>query len=186
LIAVRIRNYDGHCGRVVLDPVRFTSRKLRNERMGAESTLVDGGVPSKFPVETSIGGRVRIRAGRGRGQIIPASPCVGAGLLPPLALRTLPPVRQLNSSPRRRASATITTTSSDRVFAAGQSMSTRARSGSSSSVRTRARREQSAPPVAHHHRALVGEATTTLDDSGVVHELAAKGPGSGADVSADR
>jgi hypothetical protein len=99
LIAIRIRNYDGHCGRVVLDPVRFASRKLRNERMGAESTLVDGGVPSKFPVETSIGGRVRIRAGRGRGQIIPASPCVGAGLLPPLALRTLPPVRQLEQLP---------------------------------------------------------------------------------------
>jgi hypothetical protein len=53
------------------------------------------------------------------------------------SLPTLPPVPSLNSSPQRRASATITTTSSHRVFAGGQSVSTRARSGSSSSVRTR-------------------------------------------------
>ena len=30
-----------------------------------------------------------------RGQVIPALPCVGADLLPPLALPTPPPVRQL-------------------------------------------------------------------------------------------
>jgi hypothetical protein len=49
----------------------------------------------------------RLRSERGsgsalaevRGQIIPASPHVGAGLLPPLALPTLPPVRQLEEVP---------------------------------------------------------------------------------------
>jgi hypothetical protein len=49
-----------------------------------------------------------------------------------------------------------------------------------------ATRQHGTPAVARHHRALVGEATTTLDDPGVVHELAADGPGSGADASADK
>jgi predicted acylesterase/phospholipase RssA len=60
-------------------PLLFESRKLRNERMGAESTLVDGGVLSKFPVETSIGGRVRIRAGRGSGSNHPGVALCGRG-----------------------------------------------------------------------------------------------------------
>jgi hypothetical protein len=83
---------------------RSQSRSLRvaeapQRANGSGVDARNGGVLSKLPVETSVGRRVRIRAGRGRGQIIPASPCVGAGLLPPLALRTLPPVRQLEQLP---------------------------------------------------------------------------------------
>jgi hypothetical protein len=121
-----------------------------------------------------------------RGQIIPASPCVGAGLLPPLALPTLPPVRQLEEVP---AAAFVGHDHNDierpcvgRGIIDVYTRSIRIIEFSAN----QATRQHSAPAVARHHRALVGGTTTTLDDRGVVHELAATSPGSGADASADK
>ncbi len=77
-------------------PLYFTPRKLRNERTGAVSTLVDGGVLSNLPVE--IFDRTDGRDPRWPTfgvQIIPTLPGADAQLFPPLALPSLPPVREL-------------------------------------------------------------------------------------------
>ena len=77
-------------------PLYFTPRKLRHEQTGAESTLVDGGVHSNFPVE--IFDRTDGRDPRWPTfgvKIIPALPGADAKLFPPFALPTLPPVREL-------------------------------------------------------------------------------------------
>jgi NTE family protein len=77
-------------------PLFFEPRKLRNERTGAESTLVDGGVLSNFPIE--IFDRTDGQDPRWPTfgvKVIPALPGADAELFPPLALPTLAPVRQL-------------------------------------------------------------------------------------------
>jgi len=77
-------------------PLYFKPRKLRNERTGEESTLVDGGVLSGFPVE--IFDRTDGKNPRWPTfgvKIIPALPGADAALFPPFALPTLPPLRQL-------------------------------------------------------------------------------------------
>jgi NTE family protein len=77
-------------------PLYFEPRKLRNDRTGAESTLVDGGVLSNFPVE--IFDRTDGQEPRWPTfgvKVIPALPGADAELFPPLVLPTLPAVRQL-------------------------------------------------------------------------------------------
>lgn len=77
-------------------PLYFKPRKLRNERTGEESTLVDGGVLSGFPVE--IFDRTDAKHPRWPTfgvKIIPALPGADTALFPLLGLPTLPPLRQL-------------------------------------------------------------------------------------------
>jgi predicted acylesterase/phospholipase RssA len=77
-------------------PLYFTPQKLRHEQTDAESTLVDGGVLSNFPVQ--IYDRTDGRDPRWPTfgvKIIPTLPGADAKLFPPLALPTLPPVREL-------------------------------------------------------------------------------------------
>jgi NTE family protein len=77
-------------------PLYFEPRKLRDERTGEESTLVDGGVLSNFPVE--IFDRTDGRDPRWPTfgvKVIPALPGADAELFPALSLPTLRPVRQL-------------------------------------------------------------------------------------------
>jgi predicted acylesterase/phospholipase RssA len=77
-------------------PLYFTPQKLRHQQTGAESTIVDGGVLSNFPVE--IFDRTDGRDPRWPTfgvKIIPALPGADAKLFPPLALPMLPPVREL-------------------------------------------------------------------------------------------
>jgi NTE family protein len=77
-------------------PLYFEPRTLRNKRTGEESTLVDGGVLSNFPVE--IFDRTDRREPRWPTfgvRVIPALPGADAELFPPLGLPTLPPVRLL-------------------------------------------------------------------------------------------
>jgi NTE family protein len=77
-------------------PLYFEPRRLRNERTGAESTLVDGGVLSNFPVE--IFDRTDGKDPRWPTfgiKVIPTLPGADAKLFPPLALPALPPVREL-------------------------------------------------------------------------------------------
>ena len=77
-------------------PLYFVPRKLRDQHTGEESTLVDGGVLSNFPVE--IFDRTDGQAPRWPTfgvKVIPALPGADAELFPPLALPALPPVREL-------------------------------------------------------------------------------------------
>jgi NTE family protein len=77
-------------------PLYFEPRRLRNERTGAESTLVDGGVLSNFPVE--VFDRTDGKDSRWPTfgiKVIPTLPGADAKLFPPLALPALPPVREL-------------------------------------------------------------------------------------------
>jgi NTE family protein len=77
-------------------PLYFEPRRLRNERTGEESTLVDGGVLSNFPVE--IFDRTDGRDPRWPTfgvKVIPALPGADAKLFPALGLPTIPPIRQL-------------------------------------------------------------------------------------------
>jgi len=77
-------------------PLFFEPQKLRNERMGEESTLVDGGVLSNFPIE--IFDRTDGEDPRWPTfgiKIMPALPGADGQLFPPLAMPMLRPVRQL-------------------------------------------------------------------------------------------
>ncbi len=77
-------------------PLYFEPHKLRNERTGEESTLVDGGVLSNFPLE--IFDRTDGQSPRWPTlgvKILPALPGADAQLFPPLALPALPAIRQL-------------------------------------------------------------------------------------------
>jgi NTE family protein len=77
-------------------PLYFEAQKLRNERTGEESTLVDGGVLSNFPIE--IFDRTDGEDPRWPTfgiKIMPALPGADAQLFPALALPLLRPVRQL-------------------------------------------------------------------------------------------
>ncbi len=76
-------------------PLYFEPRTLRDERTGEETTLVDGGVLSNFPVE--IFDRTDRREPRWPTfgvKIIPALPGADAELLPLLGLPLPPPLRQ--------------------------------------------------------------------------------------------
>jgi len=77
-------------------PLYFTPQKLRHSQTGRESTLVDGGVLSNFPVE--IFDRTDGRDPRWPTfgvKIIPALPGADAKLFPALALPALPPVHEV-------------------------------------------------------------------------------------------
>jgi NTE family protein len=77
-------------------PLYFEPRALRNKHTGEESTLVDGGVLSNFPVEIfDRNDRRKPRWPTFGVRVIPALPGADAELFPPLGLPTLPPVRLL-------------------------------------------------------------------------------------------
>ncbi|HEU0318523.1 MAG TPA: patatin-like phospholipase family protein, partial [Solirubrobacteraceae bacterium] len=77
-------------------PLYFEPPRLRDQGTGVESTLVDGGVLSNFPVEIfDRTDGLEPRWPTFGVKIIPALPGADAELFPPLALPTLPPVRQL-------------------------------------------------------------------------------------------
>ncbi len=77
-------------------PLYFEPRTLRNERTGTESTLVDGGVLSNFPMEIfdrTDGEDARWPTFGVR--VIPTLPGADAKLFPALVLPALPPMREL-------------------------------------------------------------------------------------------
>ena len=77
-------------------PLYFQPCKLRHKRTGEESTLVDGGVLSNFPIETFDRADSKEPRWPTFGiKLIPALPGADAQLLPPLALPALPPIREL-------------------------------------------------------------------------------------------
>jgi predicted acylesterase/phospholipase RssA len=82
--------------RVDVIPLYFEPRTLRNERTGTESTLVDGGVLSNFPMEIfdrTDGEDARWPTFGVR--VIPTLPGADVKLFPALALPALPPMREL-------------------------------------------------------------------------------------------